>query len=193
MNIYNKMNNKMCNNLMNMIGEDCENIILDYVFELENDERVENHKESFNNCLEEINYIWCRKEIKDLLSEMDYFVSYRTIGLEFSFEINDEEILISGDLNNPLNWVGGDAGSGFNLLYETITGWRIYTAYENKIEYVEDAIERNGYADEDDYEIYEVEYESMEIQYELIEEVFNSKGYTIKQKEILKEWAINEM
>ena len=182
--------------LRNIIGDDMGDVVVDYIFQLERESRIEGHKKTFWRCLNDI--IGKRMNIikDDFHMNINYSVGFNTIEVEFIRETDEdeEEIFEEMTLNNMNNW------SGFNgreLVEDILIGYSKYLIYDNKEEFINECMEEEVCEDEEEYdnlnEKYGLWYEDLEKKEEFVIEVLGGLGLNHLDREVFRSWLIENM
>lgn len=175
------------NSLMKMIGKDCEDIINNYVFELEYEDRVREHKITFDRCIEGILNVRMLKYTNMILDDLNYTIRYDTIEVEYIKEggLDFVDIFYDLELNNMNNWTGFN---GRELLFDILSGFSRFEDYEDKVEFISECFEMDGVEEEEeidyeeDREKYSLWYDDMEKKFEFITDILGDNGILYNER-----------
>ena len=155
---YTENNTFNSNDFLNF-GKDIDEIINKYVFDLERNDLITNHKINFDNVLEEIN----GKKYKDLYDmlydDLDWEVDNDNNFIEFNFigSYNNMDYDGGNNIHNCNNWVGFTKGE---LLNDLLFNWRFFENWNTYEEFLEEMILEEEWEDE---EILYEQWENMEM------------------------------
>ncbi len=185
--------NNMSNTLFYKLGEDIERIIFDMKFDLERVDRVNKHKETFEDCLTEIVGKRMRNHIELIMEDLNYTIGYDRIEVEYLRETDEDYIDYDLELNNMNNWTGFNVR---DLTIDILIGFSRFENYDDMEDFIEECSCEydEGDEDEDDLNIkYTMWYEDMEKKFLFITDILGDNGIMYSERNEFIEWIRNEL
>ncbi len=194
-------------NFLEINGNDILNIVYQYQFEMEREDRVREHKLTFNRTL--LRVIWVgedggmedyfggirnKRRLNKMLSVMNYENEDGTIEVCFDMEddIKYRDFNLYGEWRNMNNWTGF---SKKELLCDIIFNWRNMNNYVDRNDFVEEMI-----GDSEDIEDYEVEmlkynrwFDGMENMSNLMLDLLDSMDIDGEDRDDFEDYCLNEL
>ena len=186
--------------IRNIVGDDIGDMIESFKFDMEREDREMEHREKFDDCLDEIRGKRFKKMYKDILENFYFEEGYGFIDVEIDGEFETDEVGYDGVLysynvriDNVNDWFGF---SSEDLLNDVLFNYRDLNNYDSRVEFIEDMFESNGedYDEEnEDYDKY-IRWWGNMLKYNcLIDDLLTDLGWEDEDKEEFREWISCEI